>query len=511
MIVEVVIRGTPRLFVKWYKDCRELENDDKYLMAKTGETYKLFIHKPTFRDSGTYMLGVENQYGIEHLKYDIDYESKEHTAVSGFIYHADLTKTKKFQNEEQRKKDERMAYRPPPLPKPEVVEEVPVEVVVEEVEEESEYETTDSEYDEEGELIEKERRKKVKKEPTTPPKEPTPPPKEPTPPSKEPTPPSPKEPTPPPAVVVELKEGETLAVPLAEGETPAVPLAEGAIAPLPEGESVIQRPKVILPEIEKPQVIFRTHHIREFRKNADVPLEIIKRLLSTVVKVGSHLKLSCIISESDPKIKVNWFKDEVPLELETRMKANCSEDGLVMLEFKNVMLEDAGRYKCVIKVKKGDISSECDVGVYGDEEAPVTDVPPTLVTTITDLYRPQYNDIVIEIRLRGNPKPTIQWIRDGLPIDQWAQYQKYQMLNEETNNVMSCKLIITSPNQYRDNGKYIMIAKNRLKTVEFLHILEWEPKKPEPKRKRMDEIFVVNEVPRVNPKPKSPTPPPGKF
>ena len=85
------------------------------------------------------------------------------------------------------------------------------------------------------------------------------------------------------------------------------------------------------------------------------------------------------------------------------------------------------------------------------------------------------------------------------------------MLNEETNKIMSCKLIITSPNQYRDNGKYIMIAKNRVKAVEFVHIIDWEPKKHEPKRKRMDEVFVVNEVPRVNPKPKSPTPPPGKL
>ena len=379
LIVETVIRGTPRLFVKWYKDCRELENDDKYLMAKTGETYKLFIHKPTFRDSGTYMLGVENQYGIEHLKYDIDYESKEHTAVSGFIYHADLTKTKKYQNEEQRKKDERMAYRPPPLPKSEVVEEVPVEAeVVEEVEEESEYETTDSEYDEEGERIEKERRKKVKKEPTPPPKEPTPPPKEPTPPPKEPTPP-PKEPTPTPSAAAEVKEDETSAVPIVECETP--------IVPLPDVETSV---KVVLPEIEKPLVVFRTHHIREFRKNADVPLEIIKRLLSTVVKAGSQLKLSCLISESDPKIKVNWFKDELPLELETRMKANCSEDGLAILEFKNIKLEDAGRYKCLIKVKKGEISSECDVGVYGEEEASATDVPPALVTTITGNFNSIY-------------------------------------------------------------------------------------------------------------------------
>jgi hypothetical protein len=39
-------------------------------------------------------------------------------------------------------------------------------------------------------------------------------------------------------------------------------------------------------------------------------------------------------------------------------------------------------------------------------------------------------------------------------------------------------------------------------------MLNFEGKKIEQKRKRMDDVFVVNEVPRVNPKPRTPTPPP---
>lgn len=111
--------------------------------------------------------------------------------------------------------------------------------------------------------------------------------------------------------------------------------------------------------------------------------------------------------------------------------------------------------------------------------------------------------------MRGNPKPTIKWIRDGLPIDPWTQYQKYQIKHDEVNEIYTQQLILTNPNQYRDTGKYHIIAENRAGTAEFTHILEFEGKKIEPKRKRMDEVFVVNEVPRVNPKPKSPTPPPG--
>lgn len=496
LIIEVVIRGTPRLFIKWYKDARELENDDKYLMSRDGETYMLFIHKPTFRDSGIYLVQSENTYGMEFLKYVIEFERKDEPVISGFIYHADLTKTKKYQEEEERKRRERNAYKPPPLPEPEIIAEPPKEKIIEEVEEESEYETTASEYDEEGELIEKERRKKIK---IVKPKEPTPPPKEPTPP--------PKEPTPPP-VVEEVKE------PVETKPRRERNWLEGA----PEGlRDPVQEPHAEELEdsngIKKPLHVFRPHKIVEFRKNAEAPLEIIKRLLSTVVKVGSKLKLSCCVSEGDARIKASWYKDEEPLQIEGGFNANATEDGLITLEIKQIAFEDAGRYKVVVKTKKGEITSECDVKVYGEEEKPVDEVAPTLLTPITDLYRPVYNDVLIEVRVRANPKPLFTWTfsKDGLPIDPWKQYDKYQIKHDEYNGHYTQQLIISNPNPYRDNGKYVIQIENRAGAVEFVYKLEFEGKKIEPKRKRMDEIFVVNEVPRVNPKPKSPTPPPGKF
>lgn len=267
-------------------------------------------------------------------------------------------------------------------------------------------------------------------------------------------------------------------------------------------------------DIEKPLHVFRAHKILEFRKNAEAPVEIIKRLLSTVVKVDSKLKLSCCISESDPRIKAFWYKDGEPLEIDSRFVANATEDGLIKLEIKQVFMEDAGRYKVVIKTKKGEISSECDVGVYEEENSKnVEDVPPMLLSPITDQYRPIYNDVIIEVRLRGNPKPNITWTfaKDGLPINPWKQYDKYQVKHDEVNEHYTQQLIISNANQYRDNGKYVIHIENRAGVLEFVHMLEFEGKKVEPKREKMDRIFVMNEVPRVNPKPKSPTPPPGEL
>lgn len=131
-----------------------------------------------------------------------------------------------------------------------------------------------------------------------------------------------------------------------------------------------------------------------------------------------------------------------------------------------------------------------------------------MFSLLKDYYRSTLNDIVIEVRIRGKPKPTLKWIRDGLPIDPWVQYEKYQIKHEDVNDIHTEYLIISNPNQYRDTGRYKIIVENAVKSMELVHILEFEPKKFPQKAPRMDEIDVINERPRVNPKPKSPTPPP---
>lgn len=420
LIIEVVIRGTPRLFIKWYKDAREIQNDDKYLLARDGEIYKLYVSKPTFRDAGIYLLQTENDYGMEFLKYVIEFEEKETPVVSGFIYHADISMLKKAQEKKRRAK--MLAMNQPEIEKAPAVEAAP--------------------------------------------KAPEPAPVEKAPPTEE--------------------------------------------VKLPEGEEAAGTSTEISGEIQKPIKVFRAHKILDFRKNADVPLEIIKRLVSSVVAAGKKLKLSCCVSEGDSRIKAQWFKNGEPLVIDTRYNANATEDGIVTLEIKETMVDDSGRYKVIIKTKKGEISNECDVTVYECEAKYAgEDVAPVILKAIEDYYRPALKDFVIEICFRGTPKPTLEWTfsKDGLPINPWKQYTKYQIKHEELNGHYKEQLII-SDFKFIDNGRYLIRMENRAGILEITHVVDFELPLPEEKRKRMDDIFIMNEVPRVLPKPKSPTPPP---
>jgi hypothetical protein len=92
----------------------------------------------------------------------------------------------------------------------------------------------------------------------------------------------------------------------------------------------------------------------------------------------------------------------------------------------------------------------------------------------TDTYRPIFNDIVIEVNVRGKPKPSIVWIRDGQFIENGAKYEIFN--REEINNTTTAHLIINNAIKW-DSGKYTIVAENRVKKVEMVHHLEFEGKK----------------------------------
>lgn len=90
LILEIQISGQPFLEMLWYKDCRDIKNDDKYLIAREpGGIYKLYVYKPVRRDCGTYMVQVENQYGVETLKHDIEFWDKSDFVHANRTLHAD--------------------------------------------------------------------------------------------------------------------------------------------------------------------------------------------------------------------------------------------------------------------------------------------------------------------------------------------------------------------------------------------------------------------------------------
>lgn len=263
--MEVQVLGSAPMITQWYKDCRELNNDDKYLLGREPNgVYKCHVGNPVRRDSGTYMLKVENPYGSEYMKHEVNFFTKnDYLHVHG-ISHADPKEKRKHMDTVKLVKREE-------TPKPE---------------------------EEKREIAHKVRPEILALEP-----------------------PEPK--------------------------------------PVQEEEVKVKKPKKV-PE----------------------PLEFITKLRNQTVVKGTNIKLSCCVSEVN-RIEAAWFKNDEPLELDSRVKATLNKESAnAVLEIKNATVDDAGTYKCALKTSTDSIEGTCVVNVFEEQSVDPTDVPPTFIVPI---------------------------------------------------------------------------------------------------------------------------------
>ncbi|EAT40192.1 AAEL008066-PA, partial [Aedes aegypti] len=124
-------------------------------------------------------------------------------------------------------------------------------------------------------------------------------------------------------------------------------------------------------------------------------------------------------------------------------------------------------------------------------------------------YHPTTNDLHLETRVRGNPVPTLTWSCDGIVIPHSTD--KFEIFNQHYyelgTKITNATLIINNP-QLKDSGKYTLRAKNEVGKVEVTRQVKIGLRSEHHKKKRMDDIVIQNEAPRVIPKPPTPEPEP---
>lgn len=330
-------------------------------------------------------------------------------------------------------KQEEQGKSPEPAPAPvEVVPEPTPEPVQEEVEEEEEEE---------------------EEEEVPPPREPTPPPP---PPPREPTPPPPtppKTPTPEP----EYDSDVELIPPKEEFDPSVWKSVDDLETQLKNSEEETKKTKAKEAKEASKESSRResTHEMTERERDLEWqrqrqlmrPPLIISHLKSRAAPKGSTVKLTCTIS--GPGITVRWFKDGNPIEKSAKHSFKVSE-GLLSLEMVNVDFSDQGEYSCIIKNKNGETSTSTTVKVYESFES--KPIPPTFIS-IKETYSLHSDEIVLECRVRGSPRPNIAWIKDGEYIIPGDKYEQYDHADG------TCKLIITKPGE-EDSGTYTCEAES---------------------------------------------------
>lgn len=508
LILETHIKGDGLLNVQWFLDGIEISNNEKYIQIREPlGVYKLCIHNPQIRDNGNYIVRVSNDYGTEELKYHLRLEGKQDKSCYG-IFHADPRRQYKDDEiKEQRQYREVVFledgtyYVRGQTPEQfwEWETDTSAESEYEIIEVESDHSPDETEDHDESDKEDKEERSIDEDDEAT------------------------KEQS---AVDAnqseenqeeEYKEEEYKEAEVSKSKTtkrgPKIKKMRKKIYKAPEIKPQIQldTKKDYKTEMQSKQRISKQIQIDEPKDVVAKPkkkpkVEFISRLRNQTLMKGKTLCLNCCCSDNT-KIEVSWFKNGEKFEMNRR----CVSDvhfGFITLEIYRTVIEDSGTYECFVKTANGEAKDSCKITVFELPDKDTVDlVPPTFLQPLKEIYHPTTNDLHLETRVRGNPVPTFTWICDGVFIHHSTD--KYEIFNQHYyelgTKITAATLIINDP-QMKDSGKYTLIAKNDVQSVEIFKQVKIGIRSEAHKKKRMDEVVIENDAPRVLPKPPTPEP-----
>ncbi|KNC29844.1 hypothetical protein FF38_14544, partial [Lucilia cuprina] len=187
-------------------------------------------------------------------------------------------------------------------------------------------------------------------------------------------------------------------------------------------------------------------------------LKFATQLRDRMALEGSTVKLVVTIIGPDPACR--WMKDDKWVTYNDKVK-NRTEADKAIIELIDVTSENSGVYKCVAKNEFSEIETSCYFKVYaaqaeGDEHEPIFALP------LRDVYHSSQNDLILDTKIRGNPRPVVTWIKDQIPVvldDRIVQIEHLDGI---------CELIINKPTA-NDSGNYTCVAQNKLGTQQTSH------------------------------------------
>ncbi|XP_026819249.1 muscle M-line assembly protein unc-89-like [Rhopalosiphum maidis] len=168
---------------------------------------------------------------------------------------------------------------------------------------------------------------------------------------------------------------------------------------------------------------------------------------------GKRLLFECII-QADPKPSIAWIHGGKPVIDSPRHKQYVDKDGhsyLATLEIRNVTVEDAGKYKVTAKNELGESNATISLN-FDSDEAPVPEdgIKPTFTERPIITQTEDSRNVIIECRLVGDPKPTVQWYH-GKNIVKGSKYSS--SLNVDQKLYYLAKLEINNTEE-TDSGEY---------------------------------------------------------
>uniref|UniRef100_V9GWR0 Peroxidasin n=1 Tax=Lumbricus terrestris TaxID=6398 RepID=V9GWR0_LUMTE len=170
---------------------------------------------------------------------------------------------------------------------------------------------------------------------------------------------------------------------------------------------------------------------------------------------GHSVFFSCDVT-GEPLPRIHWNKDGIQVTDNSRVSINPSGTTLTIGAVRS---GDGGLYECVAESLGGRRSASARLTVD-------TSVSPLIIRSPDNVQAPIGSRVQFDCQVTGNPRPTVKWQRDSIPIPLTTSH-KHQVTPESS-------LVIQDVNR-NDVGTYECIAENFAGTAHadaFLEVVD---------------------------------------
>uniref|UniRef100_A0A1Y9HDM7 Titin n=1 Tax=Anopheles funestus TaxID=62324 RepID=A0A1Y9HDM7_ANOFN len=173
--------------------------------------------------------------------------------------------------------------------------------------------------------------------------------------------------------------------------------------------------------------------------------------------VADQLDLFSELDNLDDKTKFVWKKNGVAFDPEERFKVLMADDSdSLALVFQHVKPEDAGLYTCVAATSSGNIQCSAELTVQGQVNQLMQEPSkPHLEVESKEALARIGGKALLEMKVKGYPKPEIVWRHEGTIIEPGG---RYKFLYEDAESVS----LVIKDVQPSDAGAYSIVAQNEL-------------------------------------------------
>lgn len=174
---------------------------------------------------------------------------------------------------------------------------------------------------------------------------------------------------------------------------------------------------------------------------------------------GTLITMKCVC-KAKPEPEVTWYRgqNKVAETAKIAIKSKKIDEDIyeLTLEIKDPSGADGGTYRCHVKNEYGESNANLNLNIEAEPE-PEGDGP-TFIEKPRIISENNGKLVIMECKVKANPKPTIVWTRDGQIL---KETNRLKVIMTQDGDIYDIKLTLAEP-ELADSGLYRCNIKNDL-------------------------------------------------